>query len=96
MNDKLVVALPEAALELVRPYHESVLARPDVEEQRLHGRVIPSEQNILQTGVEFAPVEPSGDDPGDEWRPVRAGEQDENRPADQTQQRFQGLFVPEL
>jgi hypothetical protein len=56
-----------------------------VEEQRLDRRVVAAKQNLLQTPVELAPVEPPGDDPGDERRPVRAGEQDENRAADQTQ-----------
>src|SRR5579862_9639950 len=88
LEDELVVAPPEAAFELVRSDDEAVLTRPDMEEQRLDGRIVGAKEHLLQPVVELAAIESSGDDAGDERRAGCAGEQDEHRAADQAQQRL--------
>lgn len=66
MDDELVVAVPKPAFELVRPDNEPVLTGADMEEKSLDCLVVGTEENRLQSVVEFTPVEPSGNDPRNE------------------------------
>src|SRR5690242_3698082 len=85
VQDELAVASPEAALEIVWSEYETALPRADVEEQRLDLRVVAAQQHLLQPRVQLAAVEPARQHPSDERRPIRAGEQDEHRAADQAE-----------
>src|SRR5579862_2506735 len=96
LDHELIVAVPEAAFELIRPDDKPGLSRTDVKEQRLDRRIVGAKQYLLQTLIELAAVKPPRDDARDERRPVDAREQHEHRPPDQAEQRLKRLFIAEL